>query len=65
VKKLDEAFWVKNDPEKKARSESMSGQLHDAIAALEAEIATATGDKKAQLQSELETKKAWLAVIDS
>ena len=65
VKKLDEAFWVKNDPEKKARSESMSGQLHDAIATLEAEIATATGDKKAQLQSELETKKAWLAVIDS
>jgi hypothetical protein len=63
VKKLEEDFWVKNDPEKKARSESMATQIYDAIAKIEAKIAKADGGKKAELEAELEAKKAWLAVI--
>ncbi len=64
VKSLEQEFWTKNDPEKKARSESMSGQLTAAISELEAKIQAASGTQKADLESELATKKAWLAVLN-
>lgn len=64
VRSLEQEFWSKNDPEKKARSESMSGQLLAAIAQLEGQIAAASGVIKASLEEELSTKKAWLAVLE-
>lgn len=64
VKSLEQEFWTKNDPEKKARSESMTGQLTAAIEELESKIQSASGSEKADLESELATKKAWLAVLN-
>jgi hypothetical protein len=64
VKSLEQEFWTKNDPEKKARSESMTGQLTAAIEELESKIQGASGTDKSDLESELATKKAWLAVLN-
>lgn len=64
VRSLEQKFWSQNDPEKKARSESMSGQLLAAIAQLEADIQAASGPAKASMEEDLSTKKAWLAVLD-
>lgn len=63
VRTLEQDFWSKNDPEKKARSSSMADQLMGAIGSLEAKIAGASGSEKANLEAELETKKTWLAVV--
>jgi len=65
LKSLEEKKWRDSNPEKKARSQSMAEQIRDSIAKLEAEIAGATGQKKADLVAEVETKKAWLAVIEN
>lgn len=64
VRGLEQDFWSKNDPEKKARSDSMSGQLLAAISQLEEKIAAASGAVRASLEEELSTKKAWLAVLE-
>jgi hypothetical protein len=64
VRTLDQEFWSKNDPEKKARSHSMAQQLVESISELEAKVASANGPEKASLVAELETKKAWLAVVE-
>lgn len=64
VRTLDQEFWAKNDPEKKARSSSMAEQLLDAIAAIEGKIGQASGKEKSELEAELETKRAWLAVVE-
>lgn len=64
VRTLDQEFWAKNDPEKKARSSSMAEQLLDAIAAIEGKIGQASGKEKLELEAELETKRAWLAVVE-
>ena len=64
VRTLEQEFWSKNDPEKKARSSSMAEQLVDAIADIEAKIALASAAEKSELEAELETKKAWLAVVE-
>ena len=68
VKALEEEHWQKNDPEKKARSQGLAAQLHDAIAALEADLAAARGAKDsariAELEESLEARKAWLAALD-
>ena len=67
VRKLDEEFWQKNNPEKKARSEGLASQLEEAISKLEQELADARskGDKKAIASAEeaLEARKAWLGAI--
>jgi hypothetical protein len=65
VKGLNEEFWVKNDPEKKARSSSMADQLRAAIADLEKQLETASGSEKERLSAELETKLSWLQVVDA
>ena len=65
VRALDQEFWKQNDPEKKARSDSMAEQLKDAISSLESQIANASGDHKSSLQAELDTKKAWLSVVNN
>jgi len=67
VRKLDEEHWQRTDPEKVARADSFAGQLAQAIAKLEAELATAhaTGDTKkiAEAQEALDARKAWLGTI--
>jgi hypothetical protein len=67
VRKLDEDFWQRNNPEKKARSEGLASQLHDAIDKLQAEIdaATNSGDTKkaAELQEALDARKVWLDAL--
>ncbi|MDA8863238.1 DUF349 domain-containing protein, partial [Pontimonas sp.] len=64
VRTLDQEFWAKNDPEKKARTSSMAQQLLEAISDLESKLSSATGKDKESLEDELETKKAWLAVVE-
>lgn len=68
VRKLEEDHWQKNDPEKKARAEGLAGQLQDAIATLEAELAEATEAKDAVRVAEhteaLEARRAWLRAVD-
>ena len=67
VRKLDEDHWQKFDPEKQARSDSFAGQLAEAVAKLESELAEAkaTGDKKkiAAAQEALDARKLWLGAI--
>ncbi len=67
VRKLDDDHWKTNNPETKARAEGLAGQLHDAIAKLEAELALAQagGDAAAitEATEALETRKAWLKAI--
>ena len=67
VRKLDDDHWKRNNPETKARAEGLAGQLHDAIAKLEAELvaAQAGGDATAiaEATEALETRKAWLKAI--
>jgi hypothetical protein len=65
VKSLEAEFWQKNDPEKKARSDSMADQLRASIGELESRIASASDAEKKDLEAELETKRAWLAVVDA
>ncbi len=68
VKKLEEEHWNREDPEKKARSEGLASQLEQAIAGLEADLATANAAKDAkriaELTEALEARKAWLAAVD-
>jgi hypothetical protein len=67
VRKLDEDHWQKSNPEKQARAQGLAGQLQDAIAKLERELADAeaTGDKKkvAEAQEALDARKLWLGAI--
>ncbi|MCU1513516.1 MAG: hypothetical protein JWO10_606 [Microbacteriaceae bacterium] len=67
VRKLDDEHWQKSNPERIARAEGLTGQLQDAIAKLETELATAkaNGDKKkiADAQDALDARKAWLKAI--
>jgi len=68
VKALEEEHWEKNDPEKKARSQGLAAQLHDAISALESDLAAARSAndsaRVAELEESLEARKAWLAAVD-
>ena len=67
VRKLDEDHWQKNNPERQERSDGFLGQLNEAIAKLERELADAktSGDKKkiAEAQEALDARKAWLNAL--
>ncbi|WP_053383884.1 DUF349 domain-containing protein [Leucobacter celer] len=67
VKRLEDEHWRKSNPETKARSEGLRGQLEASIAELEAEAAAAraVGDAKAQAEAEekLAAQQSWLAAI--
>ncbi|QIM16627.1 DUF349 domain-containing protein [Leucobacter insecticola] len=67
VKELEDDHWKKSNPETKARSEGLRGQLEDSIADLTAQIAAAeaAGDKKAKAEAEskLATQQSWLAAL--
>lgn len=64
VKGLEDEHWRKTNPETKARSEGLRGQLEQSIADLEAEIAsTSDVKKKAEAEQKLETQRSWLAAL--
>lgn len=67
VKSLEDEHWRATNPETKARSEGLRGQLKDSIAELEAEIEAAKqkGDAKAAKGAEekLATQQSWLAAL--
>ncbi|MBG6214896.1 MAG: DUF349 domain-containing protein [Cryobacterium sp.] len=67
VRKLDDDHWKRNNPETKARTEGLAGQLNDAIVKLEAELATAQKGQSARAIKDateaLEARKAWLRAI--
>ncbi|WP_354566830.1 DUF349 domain-containing protein [Glaciihabitans sp. UYNi722] len=67
VRKLDEDHWQKSNPERIARAEGLTGQLQDAIAKLEKELAEAkTGGNATTVkdaEEALEARKAWLRAI--
>ena len=67
VRKLDEDHWQRNNPERIARAEGLAGQLQEAIAKLEVELAEAQagGDaaKIAAAQEALDARRAWLKAI--
>lgn len=64
VKGLEDDHWKKTNPETKARSEGLRGQLEASIAELEAEIAAAKDAKsKAAAEEKLATQRSWLAAL--
>ncbi|GAA2181451.1 DUF349 domain-containing protein [Leucobacter tardus] len=67
VKGLEEEHWRRTNPETKARSEGLRGQLESSIAELEAQVnaARASGDRRALEEAEgaLQTQQSWLAAI--
>jgi len=67
VRSLEDERWQREDPEKKARSEGMVGQLQEAIAKLEGELeaAEAAGDARAATEAReaLEARRAWLKAV--
>lgn len=64
VKQLEDDHWRKNNPETKARSEGLRGQLEASIAELTAELEGAKDPgTRAELEAKLATQQSWLAAI--
>src|SRR5690606_12386230 len=64
VKALEDEHWRKNNPETKARSEGLRGQLEASIIELKREIETASNPKaKAEAEQKLATQQSWLDAI--
>lgn len=64
VKSLEDEHWRKTNPETKARSEGLRGQLEASIAELKAEIENAKDAKsKKEAEQKLATQESWLAAI--
>ncbi|AZC13933.1 DUF349 domain-containing protein [Microbacterium sp. ABRD28] len=67
VRSREEVEWKRNDPETQARADDMTRQLTDAIAKLEAEVASAeaSGDARAVAKAKeaLEARQAWLRAL--
>ncbi|TDT65609.1 DUF349 domain-containing protein [Frigoribacterium sp. PhB116] len=69
VRQLDESYWEKNNPERRARSEGLASQLQDAITKLEDELAAAEagGDarKVKEAREALDARRVWLDALGS
>ncbi len=64
VKSLEDEHWRATNPETKARSEGLRGQLEASIAELTAEIAAASDPTaKAEAEEKLATQQSWLAAL--
>ncbi len=64
VKSLEDEHWRKSNPETKARSEGLRGQLEASIAELESEIEAAQDPQvRAAAEEKLATQKSWLAAL--
>ena len=67
IREAENAEWRHTDPETKARAEGLAGQLQDAIAGLEKDLAAAqaAGDAKkiAEAEAALTARRAWLEQV--
>ncbi|XPP26003.1 MAG: DUF349 domain-containing protein [Leucobacter sp.] len=64
VKSLEDEHWRSTNPETKARSEGLRGQLEESIAELTAEIASTSDPRaKAEAEQKLATQQSWLAAL--
>jgi len=64
VKGLEDEHWRSTNPETKARSEGLRGQLEASIAQLTEEIASAKDAKtKKEAEQKLATQQSWLAAL--
>lgn len=64
VRSLEDEHWRASNPETKARSEGLRGQLEASIAELTAEIAAASDPRaKAEAEQKLATQQSWLAAL--
>ena len=64
VKGLEDEHWRSTNPETKARSEGLRGQLEASIAQLNEEIASAKDAKsKKEAEQKLATQQSWLAAL--
>lgn len=64
VKHLEDEYWRKTNPETKARSEGLRGQLEASIAELEQEISLATDPQvRAEAEAKLTTQRSWLDAL--
>lgn len=67
VRKLDEEHWANSNPERQERADGFQGQLLQAIAKLESELAAARvgGDARRIREAEdaLAARRAWLAAL--
>ena len=67
IREAENAEWRRTDPETKARAEGLAGQLQDAIAGLEKDLAAAqaAGDAKkiAEAEAALTARRAWLEQV--
>ena len=68
IRGLEEDQWKKSDPEKSARADGMIGQLQDAIAKIEADLAKAqaSGDarKVKDLEENLASRRSFLEMAE-
>ena len=68
VRDADEHQWRRTNPETRARAEGMGAQLEQAIAGLEADLASAeaAGDKRkaAEVRAALEARRSWLEQVE-
>ena len=67
IREAENVEWRRTDPETKARAEGLAGQLQDAIAGLEKDLAAAqaAGDAKkiAEAEAALTARRAWLEQV--
>ena len=67
IREAENAEWRRTDPETRARAEGLAGQLQDAIAGLEKDLAAAraAGDAKkiAETEAALTARRAWLEQV--
>ncbi|OLO93214.1 ATPase [Actinomyces naeslundii] len=67
IREAENAEWRRTDPETKARAEGLAGQLQNAIAGLEKDLAAAqaAGDAKkiAEAEAALTARRAWLEQV--
>jgi len=64
VRSLEDEHWQKTNPETKARSEGLRGQLEASIAELESEIkSTKDAKAKAEAEQKLATQRSWLEAL--
>lgn len=64
VKTLEDEHWRKTNPETKARSEGLRGQLEQSIAELTQQIEQAKDAKvRAEAEQKLATQQSWLAAL--
>ncbi|XVX18631.1 DUF349 domain-containing protein [Actinomycetota bacterium] len=65
VREAEDKKWQRTNPEVAARASSLVGQLQDKVAKLEKQIESADDNKRARLQSELESAQSLLKMAQA